>query len=270
MLLLKLMNYTNCSVQDCSWFFNESLQEQEDETDLYPFALVVPFTFIYVVIFLVGIIGNVSTCIVIARNKSMQNATNSYLFSLACSDLLLLLSGLPPEMYRIWSPDKYIFGEVFCIMQGFFAETSANATVLTITLFTVERYLAICHPFVAQTMSKLSRAIKSIVGIWIISMALAVPQAIQFGLLVEEKNGEEYTHCTLVKAFTGHAFEISTFVIFVVPMLLITILYVMIGIQLRQTKKITSHRGSANNNSNRGGEFKKDPGQKKVIHMLSK
>lgn len=70
------------------------------EDDLYPPELLLPISVVYVVIFFTGVVGNVSTCIVIARNKSMHTATNFYLFSLAISDLLLLVSGLPQEMYR--------------------------------------------------------------------------------------------------------------------------------------------------------------------------
>lgn len=114
----------------------ESASDTERRDSLY---IVLPITIIYVTIFLTGVIGNISTCVVIARNKSMHTATNYYLFSLAVSDLLLLVSGLPPEMYYIWSHFPYVFGESFCIIQSFAAETSANATVLTITAFTVER-----------------------------------------------------------------------------------------------------------------------------------
>lgn len=70
------------------------------EDDLYPPELLLPISVVYAVIFFTGVVGNVSTCIVIARNKSMHTATNFYLFSLAISDLLLLVSGLPQEMYR--------------------------------------------------------------------------------------------------------------------------------------------------------------------------
>ena len=118
--------------------------------------ILIPITVIYAVILLTGLVGNVSTCVVIARNKHMHTATNYYLFSLAVSDLLLLVSGLPQEMYCIWSRYPYVFGEVFCVLQRFAAETSANATVLTITAFTVERYVAICHPFQSHTLSKVS------------------------------------------------------------------------------------------------------------------
>lgn len=163
-----------------------------------PLSLAVPITAVYVVIFITGLIGNVSTCVVVARNRSMHTATNYYLFSLAISDLVLLISGLPPEMYRIWSPNIYVFGEAFCVLQGFAAETSANATVLTITAFTMERYIAICHPFLSHTMSKLSRAIKFIVAIWVLALCLAAPQAMQFGVkYTYTSNGEQPWMCTV-------------------------------------------------------------------------
>lgn len=50
-------------------------------------------TFVYVLIFITGISGNVCTCIVIARNSYMHTATNYYLFSLAMSDMLTLVFG---------------------------------------------------------------------------------------------------------------------------------------------------------------------------------
>jgi hypothetical protein len=58
-----------------------------------PLAVVLPITVIYVTIFVSGVIGNVAVCVVIARNKSMRTATNYYLFSLAVSDLTLLVLG---------------------------------------------------------------------------------------------------------------------------------------------------------------------------------
>ena len=48
---------------------------------------------IYIGVFLSGTIGNICTCIVIARNRNMHTATNYYLMSLAISDLLTLLIG---------------------------------------------------------------------------------------------------------------------------------------------------------------------------------
>lgn len=176
--------------QDLSSFHNDTQDEGRFE-DSYvfivphrdPLYIVVPVTIIYVSIFVTGTIGNISTCIVIARNKSMHTATNYYLFSLAVSDLLLLVSGLPAEIYQVWYKYPYIFGEGFCVLRGLASETSANASILTITAFTIERYVAICHPFLSQTMSKLSRAVKLILVIWLVALSFALPQALQFGVI---------------------------------------------------------------------------------------
>lgn len=86
---------------------------------------------IYGIIFITGCVGNISTCLVIARNKSMYSATNYYLFSLAVSDFVLLISGVPMELYHIWYKNEFIFGEAFCILRNMINEMSANATVLT-------------------------------------------------------------------------------------------------------------------------------------------
>jgi hypothetical protein len=156
--------FNSTSPQFLTTVYNESggrnLSQHDVISERDPLYVLIPITVIYAVILLTGLVGNVSTCVVIARNKHMHTATNYYLFSLAVSDLLLLVSGLPQEMYYIWwrgYPE--MLGEAVCVIQGFAAETSANATVLTITAFTVERYVAICHPFQSHTFSKVSSTV---------------------------------------------------------------------------------------------------------------
>ncbi|XKL61231.1 hypothetical protein PGB90_008288 [Kerria lacca] len=56
-----------------------------------PLNVVLPITIVYVMIFVTGVVGNVAVCVVIIRNVSLHTATNYYLFSLAVSDLTLLL-----------------------------------------------------------------------------------------------------------------------------------------------------------------------------------
>lgn len=195
--------------------------------------VVIPLTISYLMIFITGTLGNVSTCIVISKNKTMHTATNFYLFSLAISDLLLLMMGLPPEIYSFWSRYPYIFGNTFCVMRGLFAEISGNATVLTITAFTVERYLAICHPFLSHTMSRLSRAVKFIIFIWILAICFAIPQAMPLKVV------GDCPRCFVVDdKVIAHAFELSTFLFFVAPMTLIIVFYILIGLKLKSSKII--------------------------------
>lgn len=180
--------------------------------------------------------------------------------------------------FRIWSPDTYVFGEAFCILQSFAAETSANATVLTITAFTVERYVAICHPFLSHTMSKLSRAIRFIIAIWILALCLAAPQAMQFGVqYMEMPEGHMPSMCTLVtEGLFAHAFEISTFLFFAIPMTLITVLYVLIAVQLRKSRLLSMKRregarqGSPGQQSMENRCSRTTAAQNRVVKMLGK
>ncbi|XP_011177813.2 tachykinin-like peptides receptor 86C isoform X2 [Zeugodacus cucurbitae] len=205
----------------------ESPQEQQ-----LPMSVLITLTVFYAIIFVAGVLGNLITCIVISRNKFMHTATNFYLFNLAVSDLMLLLSGAPQDVYSYWYPNAFPFGDVICILGSVLAETASNATVLTITAFTVERYIAICHPFRQHTMSKLSRAIKFIFAIWVTALLLALPQAMQFSV-VSEQGG---TSCTIGNHFVEHVFAVSGFIFFGGPMTAICVLYVLIGIKLKRSR----------------------------------
>ncbi|XP_013774291.1 pyrokinin-1 receptor-like [Limulus polyphemus] len=209
---------------------------------------VVPMTLVYITILVTGVVGNICTCVVIAKNKYMHTATNYYLFSLAISDLLLLVFGLPQEMYQLWQSYPYVFGEFFCFFRGLTSETSTNASILTITAFTVERYLAICHPLLAHTMSKLSRAVKLIIVIWILAALAAAAIAFQFGI-VNLFNNPEYALC-MVERPLKHAFGLSTLLVFIFPMSLILVLYVFIALQLRRSLELS--RGETTHGSTNG------------------
>lgn len=62
----------------------------------------------------------------------MHTATNFYLFSLAVSDLLLLILGIPQELFMLWQKYPYIAPEFWCVLRGFGSETSTNASILLI------------------------------------------------------------------------------------------------------------------------------------------
>ncbi|CRK94985.1 CLUMA_CG008473, isoform A, partial [Clunio marinus] len=248
--------------------FSISYNEPNKRDSLY---LLIPITLIYVIIFISGCIGNISTCIVIAKNKSMYSATNYYLFSLAVSDFILLVSGAPMELYFYWFKGQFIFGDVFCIVRNMINEMAANATVLTITAFTIERYVAICHPFLSHTISKLSRAVKYIFLIWILSISFATLLALQTGVQVYPETGE--THCMMIeeRAIIPHTFYISTVLFFFAPMSLITVLYILIGVKLRSSTMITRENGSTiqrNNNLISNNNQNTSQSTKRVLKML--
>lgn len=54
-----------------------------------PYSSKVMFSVSLLVVFIISLVGNVLTCVVIYYDKTMHTATNYYLFDLAVSDLLV-------------------------------------------------------------------------------------------------------------------------------------------------------------------------------------
>lgn len=240
----------------------------ERESHPHNLSMMVAMTVIYIAITIVGVVGNVITCIVIVRNRIMHTATNYYLFSMAISDLLLLAFGMPEEIQLLWMGQPYIFGEEFCFIRGFTAEISTNASILTIAAFTVERYIGICHPLRSHTMSQLGRVIRFIAIIWVVATACAVPIAIQYGIVYKEdemgKKDLGTASCGIKNRFRM-VFEISSVLFFVAPMLLIIVLYVFIAIQLKRSARLARNVPSVSSHSCSTNDGSRN---KSVIKML--
>lgn len=85
---------------------------------------------------------------------------------------------------------------------------------------------------------QLSRAVRLVLVIWLLALGLAVPQALKLGLVYEElPNGQvlaNHSVCAIKRVVIPHSFEVSSIVFFVAPMTVITVLYALIGLQLRR------------------------------------
>ncbi|XP_070777876.1 thyrotropin-releasing hormone receptor b [Enoplosus armatus] len=112
-----------------------------------------------------GIVGNVMVILVVLTTKHMRTPTNCYLVSLAVADLMVLTAaGLPSITDSIFG--SWVFGHYGCLCITYFQYLGINASSCSITAFTIERYIAICHPIKAQFLCTLSRAKKIIVFVW--------------------------------------------------------------------------------------------------------
>ncbi|KAJ6640305.1 Pyrokinin-1 receptor, partial [Pseudolycoriella hygida] len=124
----------------------------------------------------------------------------------------------------------------------------------------------ICHPFLSHTMSKLSRAVRLILLVWVISIGFAIPQALQFGVV--DQGGVE--QCSVKRVIIEHSFELSTFMFFLAPMSLITILYVLIGLKLRMSSLMPRTNGVTIQRRPNVSSFRQQntQGTRRVLKML--
>ncbi|XP_077432072.1 thyrotropin-releasing hormone receptor-like [Vanacampus margaritifer] len=112
-----------------------------------------------------GMVGNIMVILVVLTTKHMRTPTNCYLVSLAAADLMVLTAaGLPNITDALRG--QWVYGYAGCLGITYFQYLGINASSCSITAFTVERYIAICHPIKAQFLCTLSRAKKIITLVW--------------------------------------------------------------------------------------------------------
>lgn len=164
------------------WPGEASSSHLDVNTDLYSKVLV---TTVYLLLFVVGFLGNSVTACTLARRRplqGLQSTVHYHLGSLALSDLLILLLAMPVELYNfIWVHHPWAFGDAVCRGYYFLREACTFATALNVASLSAERYLAICHPFKAKTLMSRSRTKKFISAVWLTSAILAAPMLFAMG-----------------------------------------------------------------------------------------
>lgn len=170
-------------------------EELEVNTNVYAKVIV---TIIYLALFAIGFLGNSITIYTLITRKTLQNLQSTvhyHLASLAVSDLLILILSMPIELYNfIWFHYPWVFGDAVCRGYYFLRDSCSYATALNIASLSVERYMAICHPFKAKSIMSRSRTKKLISAMWLASFALATPMPFIMGQRM--RNGEMI--CTTV------------------------------------------------------------------------
>ncbi|KAM8708011.1 hypothetical protein ACLKA7_015046 [Drosophila subpalustris] len=238
-----------------------------------PLHKAVMVSIIFGAIFITGVLGNFLVCMVIIRHSAMHTATNYYLFSLAVSDLIYLLLGLPAEIFLYWHQYPYLFGLPFCKLRAFISEACTYVSVFTIVAFSMERFLAICHPLHLYTMSGLERAVKIITALWIVSFLSAIPFGVKTKIQyldypIDGSKIQDSAVCSIDLDFPEKfpLFELSFCIFFIIPMILIILLYGRMGskIRARATEVLGVQQGSRNREA-RNSQKKK----KAVIRMLA-
>ncbi|XP_075041971.1 growth hormone secretagogue receptor type 1-like [Mixophyes fleayi] len=228
----------------------------DETTALFHIQILVPVTILCIVLFLLGVTGNLLTILIFKRDKDMRSTVNMYLSSMAVSDILIFL-GLPSDLYRIWKYKPYIFGNFACKFLVYLSETCTYCTILHITTVSVERYLAICFPLKAKIMITKKRVRVIIIFLWILSSVTAGPSLFLFG--VEHRPGtqpEDTMECKYMESADQNGLLrvmmwVST-VYFFIPVFFLTLLYGLICRKLWKNK----HGIQGPNAANRGKHHK--------------
>nr|XP_057903849.1 thyrotropin-releasing hormone receptor-like isoform X1 [Doryrhamphus excisus] len=177
-----------------------------------------------------GVAGNAMVVLVVLTTKHMRTPTNCYLVSLAAADLTVLVAaGLPAAADGVFG--SWVFGHSGCLCITYLQYLGINASSCSITAFTVERYIAICHPIRAQFLCTLSRAKKIILLVWTLTSVYCVMWFYLADLQVLVYDNAAVTTCgyRVSRKFYLPVYFFDFGVFFAVPLLLSAVLYGLIG-----------------------------------------
>ncbi|VDO67585.1 unnamed protein product [Heligmosomoides polygyrus] len=149
-------NKCACLAVECPRVFNYSVALKEEcwmkECFISKRALdhspLLQVTVGYILILLIGLSGNMLAITVLRKHPLMKTHSSIYIMNIAMADLITLCVGLPFELIMNWSQYPWPFPDLFCNLKALIAETTNYASIITILLFSIERYIAVCHPFV--------------------------------------------------------------------------------------------------------------------------
>ncbi|XP_037082209.1 orexin receptor type 2-like [Pollicipes pollicipes] len=156
----------------CVWFTCRSQKLEEIMKDLWPTPYLWLLIVCHLVVFVVGLMGNALVCIAVLRNHTMRTVTNIFIVNLAVADFLVLLFCLPPTV-TVDVTQTWFFGSVACKVITSLQWMSAAVSVLTLTVISLDRWYAMCHPL--RFLATARWAKKAIAVIWGVSIAISIP-----------------------------------------------------------------------------------------------
>ncbi|XP_055678054.1 growth hormone secretagogue receptor type 1 [Lutzomyia longipalpis] len=198
-----------------------------------------------ILILCLGVIGNIMVPIVILKTKDMRNSTNIFLTNLSIADLLVLLVCTPTVLVEVNTPpETWVLGQEMCKAVPFVELTVAHASVLTILAISFERYYAICEPLKAGYVCTKARAILICITAWIVA-ALFTSPILSIATYTNETNvdGSEFAVCITAadKLWPASFFVGSIVLFFVIPFLILVVLYSVIARHLMNNPGLISY-----------------------------
>ncbi|KAM9792296.1 neuropeptide FF receptor 2-like [Neosynchiropus ocellatus] len=138
-------------------------------------------TVMYCVSFILGFIGNLMSLRVLTNRHSRRlagvHATRNLLVNLAVCDLAVVCVCMPitmgSQIYTAW-----VYGDFLCRVVPFTQAVSVSASVLTLTVISVNRYYSVKSPLQARSMFTRRRILATVAMVWTVSSVICAPIAV--------------------------------------------------------------------------------------------
>nr|XP_046267813.1 lysophosphatidic acid receptor 6-like [Scatophagus argus] len=215
------------------------------------------YSSVFSVVFVVGLFFNMVAVYIFGCTLKLRNETTTYMINLVVSDSLFVLS-LP---FRIvyFIKREWLFGSVLCKISVALFYTNMYGSILFLTCISVDRFLAIVHPFRSQTIRTKRNAKLACCTVWVMVLSGSVPTGFLLDTTSPKNANSSSNFCFENYSKKQWKAELSKVVVFIetvgfiIPLMLNVFCSVMVLRTLRKPQTIS-----------RGGNLNKA----KILRMI--
>lgn len=245
-LLQRLHNHTaESNYSDANSSINEHLRIIDDadlQHDEYISTLnkvlLTLMIIIFLVNFLVGIIGNSLVLISVMVHKHMKNTTNILIFNLAIADFVFILICVPTSAFNL-GENNWPFGDTGCRIVQYTTNVTLLASVAFLILMSLDRYLAIVKPISSLNYRNYRNTIRIVLLVWFLILIVSLPTLDSFVEYQYSAGNQTKTRCLLKyyidesqKAHIRTYYIIEFTLAFALPLITILLIYGLVVINL--------------------------------------
>lgn len=225
-----------------------------NKSDEFKYTL---YSSIFSIVFLFGLVFNMMAIYIFACTLKLRNETTTYMINLIVSDSLFVLS-LPFRIYY-FSQRNWPFGSELCKISVALFYTNMYGSILFLTCISIDRFLAIVHPFRSQRIRTKRNAKLACCVVWVMVLSGSVPTGFLLDTTSPKNANSSSNYCFENYSRKQWKSEISKVVVFIetvgfiIPLMLNVFCSIMVLRTLKKPQTIS-----------RGGSLKKS----KILRMI--
>ncbi|XP_041738702.2 leukotriene B4 receptor 1-like [Coregonus clupeaformis] len=201
---------------------------------------------ILVLAFVFGFPGNLFVVWSVLCRVRHRSVTCLLVLNLAVADALVLLSA--PLFLRFLAGRRgWEFGAAACKTVHYLCCVNMNVSIYLICLMSMDRWLAVARPFLAQRMRTKKTLMAVLLGIWVLAFVLALPMAFYRSNLKLHMNSSVTVCISYHWGSVGHQvfqYLFETVLGFFLPFIFIIVCYTFVICGLRRA--MFQHKGRGN------------------------
>lgn len=206
------------------------------------------YSAVFSIVFVFGLLFNLVAMYIFTCKLKMRNETTTYMINLTVSDSLFVLS-LPFRIFY-FKNRNWLFGDGMCKISVALFYTNMYSSILFLTCISIDRFLAIVHPFRSKHIRTKRNAKLACCAVWVMVLSGSVPTGFLLDV-TSPNNTNSSLYCFENYSDKQWRSELSKVVVFIetvgfiIPLLLNVFCSVMVLRTLRNPQTL-SRGGSLN------------------------